>query len=160
MMIYDVLFKFEGNNVHFFQPTMESVNQAVLDETLQRAKDTIETFFAHFYEGIIYRLEEARALYNSIKVHCSLSLQMQKFTTDERVLCDNISLRTSAKEIFIGSDLREWLNLLVAEMLIKYEENSHRSSDWSFLKVNDFELHISKYNPLYLYQMKLSIKPQ
>ena len=33
-------------------------------------------------------------------------------------------------------------------MLAKYEECSYRGSNWTLHKINDFELHISKYSPL------------
>lgn len=66
---------------------------------------------------------------------------MQKFTAYGQLIFDDISLRTSADEIFVGSYLREWRIVILAEFLIKYEENSHRGSNWTLFRVNDLELH-------------------
>ena len=82
-------------------------------------KETIESFFAHFYEGIIFRIEETLGLHNSIKIHCSLSLKMQKFTTGGCILYEDVSLKTTAEELYIGTNLQQWVASLVINMLIR-----------------------------------------
>lgn len=141
--IYDIIF-FAREDDHFSRPNLSNTAEASENSTLQADLVTIEDFFEHFHDAIFFRMEEAVARLNSIKVGASLSLTIQKIEASGEIITSESSLRTNAQSFLSGDDFDEWFLQLVCIMGIKYEEMPERGSNWALLRVNDLELSISR----------------
>ena len=75
----------------------------------------------------------------------SLSLTLQRPSIDGEQELTESSLRTTSHTFLRGDDIDEWFHELVTILMIKYEEMPERGSNWTLARVNDFELHISRY---------------